>query len=132
DFNLTLFVSKPKTKKGLTVKEKRDLKELSNPDNWREYLQDKNRDKFNYQRKKYERITSKIPTIKTEIKEQIEAKFNDWKNSAFSTKKNKQKKADKNQVINSLNKNNSANSTSHVRRHVFYRWKMQKKQQWKQ
>lgn len=126
DFNLTLFVSKPKTKKGLTIKEKRDLKELSNPDSWIEYLQDKNRDKFNYQRKKYERITSKIPTIKTEIKEQIEAKFNDWKNSAFSTKKNKQKKADKNQVINKLNKNNSAFSTSHARTHAFYSWNLQK------
>src|SRR5690606_32430847 len=85
DFNLTLFISKPQTKKGLTIKEKRDLKELSNPDNWREYLQDKNRDKFNYQRKKYERIMAKIPNVKAEIKHIIEAKFNQWKISANST-----------------------------------------------
>lgn len=127
DLNFTLFVGNPKTKKGLTIKEKSELKELSNPDNWREYLQDKNRDKFNYQRKKYERIVAKIPTIKTEIKEQIEAKFNQWKNSAFSTKKIKQKKADKNQQINKLNKNNSAFSTSHAHARAFYSWNLQKK-----
>lgn len=127
DLNFTLFVSKPQTKKGLSIKEKRELKELSNPDNWREYLQDKNRDKFNYQRKKYELITAKIPTIKTEIKELIEAKFNEWKNSANSTKKKKQKKADKNQSINKLSENNSAFSTSHARARAFYTWNLQKK-----
>src|SRR5690606_13500391 len=61
DLNFTLFVGKPKTKKGLTIKEKRELKELTNPDSWTAYLNDKNRDKFNYQRKKYERIMAKIP-----------------------------------------------------------------------
>jgi len=114
DLNFTLFVGKPETKKGLTIKEKRELKELTNPDSWTAYLNDKNRDKFNYQRKKYERIMAKIPNPKSEIKEQIEAKFNEWKNSAFSTKKIKQKKADKNQSINKLNKNNSAFSTSRI------------------
>lgn len=127
DLNFTLFVSKPQTKKGLTVKEKRELKELSNPDNWREYLQDENRDKFNYNRKKYERIMAKIPNNKAEIKELIEAKFYDWKNSAFSTKKNKQKKVDKNQSINQLSENNSAFSTSHARARAFYSWNLQKK-----
>lgn len=127
DLNFTLFVGKPKTKKGLTVKEKSELKELSNPDKWKEFLKDKNRDKFNYNRKKYERIMAKIPTIKTEIKEQIEAKFNQWENSANSTKKKKQKKAHKNQSINQLTQINSANSTSRTPTRAFYTWKMQRK-----
>lgn len=127
DLNFTLFVSKPQTKKGLSIKEKRELKELTNPDSWTAYLNDKNRDKFNYQRKKYERIMAKIPNVKSEIKELIEAKFYQWQNSAFSTKKIKQKKADKNQTINKLNEKNSAFSTSHARARAFYTWNLQKK-----
>lgn len=103
DLDLTLFVENPKAKNGLSKKEKIELKILSNPDKWDSFLNDKNRDKFNYQRKKYEKICAKIPTIKREIKKKIEGKLCEWQNSAFSTKKKLQTKEHKKLIINELN-----------------------------
>lgn len=127
DLGYTLFLTKPKKIEGLTSQEKKDIKQLSNPIRWTAYLQDQNRDKFNYNRKKYERIIAKIPNIKTEIKEQIEAKFKEWGNPAILPNNNKQEQTCKSQIINKLTKNNSAILPSHAHTHAFYRVEFQKK-----
>lgn len=88
DLSLSLFVGEIDDLGILSKIEINQLTEMSKPESWQNYLNDKNRDKFNYQRKKYEMICSKIRTIKAEIEELIRTKFNEWENSANSMEKN--------------------------------------------
>ena len=88
DFDFVLFLEQNIYKKSIHIKERRLLKEYQCLDTWKEFLNDKNRDKFNYNRKKYEEISSKYSTIKGEIRSLILKSFQNWKNSAKSPSKN--------------------------------------------
>ncbi len=82
-----IFLDQNLIKNKLIPKEKNAVRMYLNPDSWKNFLSDVNRDKFNYNRKKYEMICAKFPTIKGEIKRAIEHKFSEWKNSAISTER---------------------------------------------
>lgn len=111
DLNLTLFLSKPKSMKGLNTKEKKTLRNLYNPKNWETFLTSPNRDCFNYNRKIYERISKKIPTIKQELQTLIEAKFQEWKNSAILPNKSFSTNEHNTLKKREINKNKFCNST---------------------
>lgn len=87
DLSLSLFIEEIEDLGILSKVEINQLTEMYKPESWQNYLNDKNRDKFNYQRKKYEKICSKVKTIKSEIEGLIRTKFNEWENSANSMEK---------------------------------------------
>ncbi|WP_312922941.1 hypothetical protein [Empedobacter brevis] len=88
DFEFVLFLEQDLYKKSSNSKESRLLKEYQDLKTWEEFLNNKNRDKFNYNRKKYESISFEYSTIKKEIKNLILQSFQNWKNSAKSPLEN--------------------------------------------
>ena len=85
EFDSIIMLEPNLDKKCLNKNEIKDLKKYLKINTWQEYKNSINRDLFNYNRNKYNKICAKSNSMKSEIKYLIKSKFNEWKYSAISS-----------------------------------------------